>query len=131
MHQAGGRYTITINGVRYMPRGKAIVDPAGLQHQAVVNHDGTVGRTTMAKAVTAELTFDRGKASNNTQRPKWDADFMAPFYDITLAETDANVQHNFSNATIVGEPKIDTETGEVTGLSIACAYADYTQSAIS
>lgn len=125
MHQAGGRITITLGGQRYMPRGKAIIDPAMVEHQVQVNHDGTVARSTMAKAATAELTFDRGKAANGTQRPRWDQDFMLGFYDVTIFEKDANVTHFFSGASLIGTPKIDTETGEVTGLSIATD--NYTQ----
>jgi hypothetical protein len=127
MHQAGGRITITMGGVRYSPRGKAIIDPAGLEHQVVANHDGTVSRSTTTKPTTAELTFDRGTASNGTSRPKWDAAFMLEFYDVTIRENDVGVLHTFTNASLIGSPKIDTETGEVTGLSIACSPENYNQ----
>jgi hypothetical protein len=125
MYQAGGRITITIGGVRYSPRGKATIKPAQVQHAAMTNHDGTVTRSTVAKPAEADLTFDRGQASNGTARPKWDIAFMLPFYDITIAETDVGALHLFTGASIIGEPSIDTETGEVTGLSIATGV--YTQ----
>jgi|GEM_PF-1725068 hypothetical protein len=128
LHQAGGRITITIGGVRYSPRGKATIKPGRLHHTAQTNHDGTVARSTAAKPAEAELTFDRGAASNGTQRPKWDEAFLLPFYDISIAETDAKVLHLFTGAMIIGEPTIDTETGEVTGLSIATD--NYTQTSL-
>jgi hypothetical protein len=128
MYQAGGRISITIGGVRYSPRGKAMIKPAQLQHAAMTNHDGTVSRSTVAKPAEADLTFDRGSNAGGTARPKWDVNFMLPFYDITIAETDVKVLHMFTGATIVGEPAIDTETGEVTGLSIATG--NYTQTNI-
>lgn len=125
MYQAGGRISITIGGVRYSPRGKATIKPARLMHAVQTNHDGTVSRSTTAKPAEADLTFDRGTSTNGTLRPKWDQNFMLPFYDISIAETDVKALHLFTGATLVGEPSIDTETGEVTGLSIATA--NYTQ----
>ena len=130
MYQAGGRIEISFNGSRYSPRGKATIKPAGLQHSGVANHDGTAARTTVAKLVEADLTFDRGSAQNNTARPKWDSGFMQPFYGVTIKETDVGVMHIFSNASIIGDPALDTETGEVTGLTIQCAAADYVQTNI-
>lgn len=119
MHQAGGRITIKLGGVSYSPRGKATIKPARLMHAVQSNHDGSVARSTTAKPAEADLTFDRGKASSGTARPKWDENFMLGFYDVTITETDARVMHMFTGASLIGEPAIDTETGEVTGLSIA------------
>ena len=127
MYQAGGRITITMGGVRFSPRGKATIDAAGLENDIQENHDGTVARTTKSKAVMADLTFDRGNASNGGQRPRWDASFMTPFYDVTITETDVGVQHIFTGAAIKGTPKLDTETGEVSGLSIFTDAASYSQ----
>jgi hypothetical protein len=127
-YQAGGRITITLGGARYSPRGKAVIDSSGVANSAVANHDGTVVRTTNAKPVGAELTFDRGNASANTARPKWNTAFMLQFVNVTIAEIDTGVLHTFSNATIVGQPKIDTETGEVSGLSIMTDDSNYVQS---
>lgn len=128
MYQAGGRISITIGGVRYSPRGKAMIKPAQVQHAAMTNHDGTISRSTVAKPAEADLTFDRGQTLAGTTRPKWDIAFMLPFYDITIAETDVGTLHMFSGASIIGEPAIDTETGEVTGISIATGT--YTQTFI-
>jgi hypothetical protein len=123
MHQAGGRISVNIGGKRFAPRGKASIKPAQLSHEVNVNHDGSVSRSTKPMAATADLTFDRG--ANGF---KWDKGFMLPFVDVTIAETDVGVMHVFTGATIVGEPEIDTETGEVTGLSIATDQ--YTQTKI-
>jgi hypothetical protein len=128
MHQAGGRITISLGGVRYSPRGKATIRPAQVMHAVQVNHDGTVSRSTAAKAAEADLTFDRGAASSGAERPKWDQAFMLQFYDVSIAEIDAKVLHLFTGATLVGEPLIDSETGEVTGLSIATG--NYTQTVL-
>lgn len=125
-HQAGGRISITIGGLKYHPRGKAMINPAGLSHGIVTNQDGSVARTTSAQPVTAEFTFDRGEASGGFARPKWDSAFMREFRDISIREIDTGVTHFFAAATIVGTPSIDTETGEVTGLSIATEEANYT-----
>ena len=129
-YQAGGRIGIVIGGTRYSPRGKATIDGAGLENTSNENHDGTVSRSTKAKKVSAEITLDRGNAANGTQRPKYDAAFMQGFYDCTITETDVGVQHLFTGAFIEGTPKLDTETGEVAGLMIVCAGADYTNTGI-
>ncbi len=127
MYQAGGRITIALGGTRYSPRGKATIDPSGLEHSVNENQDGTVSRSTKAKAVSAELSFDRGQASSGNARPMWDSAFMLQFFDCTILESDAGVLHTFTNASLIGTPKIDTETGEVAGLTIMCAQADYNQ----
>lgn len=114
MHQAGGRISISIAGRRFNPRGRAVIKPAMLSHEANANHDGTVYRTTKAMPATAELSFDRG-----SDRFAWDSSFMTGFVDVTIVERDVGVTHLFTRATLVGEPSIDTETGEVSGLSIA------------
>ena len=129
-YQAGGRIGINIGGTPYSPRGKATIDGAGVSNKRNENHDGTVSRTTMAKACSAEITLDRGNTTTGTQRPMWDATFMNAFYDVTITESDVGIQHLFNNAFIEGEPKLDTETGEVSGLTIVCAGADYTQTTI-
>ena len=116
--------------MRYSPRGKASISPSGLAHATNVNHDGTVSRSTMAKPVRAELTFDRGVAGSGFARPKWDSAFMTPFYRITIAETDAGVMHIFTNASIIGEPILDTETGEISGLSVETSASDYLQTSL-
>lgn len=128
-YQAGGRITINGGGVNYSPRGKATIDAAGVENDANENHDGTVSRSTKSKAVMAEITLDRGKASSGTQRPKYDQSFTQAFLDWTIREEDTGVLHLFSNAFIKGTPKLDTETGEISGCTIVCAAADYTQTA--
>ena len=129
-YQAGGRIRINMGGTIYNPRGKATIDPAGVTNKRNENHDGTVSRSTASKAVSAEVTFDRGNVTSGTQRPRWDSNFMNGFYDVVITETDVGVQHLFNGAFIEGEPKLDTETGEVAGLTIVCAQADYTQTSV-
>lgn len=123
MHQAGGRISINIGGRRFAPRGKASIKPSQQSNTVNVNHDGSVSRSTTATAATCELTFDRGSDKSF----KWDRSFMSAFADVTVSETDVGILHMFTGAIIVGEPVIDTETGEVTGLSIATDK--YTQTA--
>ena len=129
-YQAGGRIRINMGGTVYSPRGKATIDGAGLDNKRNENHDGTVSRSTMSKACSAEITLDRGNVVTGTQRPKWDATFMQGFYDVSITELDVGVQHLFNNAFIEGTPKLDTESGEIAGLTIVCAGADYTQTTV-
>jgi hypothetical protein len=126
-YQAGGRVTITMGGVRYSPRGAVTIDGAGIENSVIANHDDTISVTTANTAVTAQFSFDRGTASSNTARPKWDKTFMSGTYDVTVHEIDTNVLHMFSQARITGKPVLDTATGEVTGLSIAVQSSAYVQ----
>jgi len=130
MHQAGGRITITLGGRRFSPRGRATISGSGLAHSTNVNHDGSVSRSTMAKAVRVELTFDRGAGGSGFERPWWDSEFMRPFYRVTISETDAGVRHVFTNASTIGEPILDTETGEISGLSIETDESNYVRTSL-
>jgi hypothetical protein len=114
-HQAGGRVRITIDGVSYSARNATNIKPAQIQNQVYTNHDGAVSFGTMAQPATAELTFDVGPRDID----RFDAAFMRNFHNVTILEIDRGLLHQFTNAKVVGEPSINTETGEVSGLSIA------------
>ena len=64
------------------------------------------------KLATIELTFGRGVGL------KWDEAMMLEEVDCTFRETDAKVTHLLTGANWSGEPTIDTETGEVSGLKL-------------
>jgi hypothetical protein len=114
-HQAGGRTRVTIDGVNYSPRSAPNIKPTRLQNQVFTNHDSTVAFGTMAQPATAEFTFDVGPKDID----RFGEAFMRDFHNVTILEIDRGVLHQFSNAKVVGEPSVNTETGEVSGLSIA------------
>ena len=131
MRQAGGRITITMGGVQYSPRGKAMINSSGVANSAVANHDGTVSRYTTAKPVAPNSPSTAARRAPTRNGRSGNSTMMLGFYNVTLAEIDANVLHTFANASIVGQPKIDSETGEVTGLSILTDDNNYQQTNIA
>lgn len=116
MDTKGGRYSIRIGGQRFSGRGKATVKPAEATPKAEVNRDGSAYRTVEAKLPMISLSFDRG---SKTQRLVWNAAMILQDVDVTFTEDDANWTHYFTAGSWVGEPDIDTDSGEVSGMSVA------------
>ena len=116
MDTKGGRYSVRIGGQRFSGRGKASIKPAQATPKADPNRDGSAYRTVEAKLAMVSLSLDRG---SKTQAIRWDADMLLRDVDVTFIEDDAGYTHYFTSGSWVGEPDIDTDTGEVTGMSVA------------
>lgn len=112
MDTKGGRFELTINGRTYSGRGKATIKPARAVRENGVNQDGTGYSTVKPMLASLDLSFDRGVGL------KWDEAMMLQEIDVTFKETDAGVTHLFTDANWAGEPEIDSENGEVSGLKI-------------
>ncbi|GJD51087.1 hypothetical protein OPKNFCMD_3838 [Methylobacterium crusticola] len=114
MDTKGGRFTLDINGRTYSGRGKATVEPARVSRENGVNQNGTGYSTVKPKLAKLDLTFDRGVGL------RWDDAMVLAEVDVTFVETDLKtpVTHLYTAASWSGTPSIDTETGEVSGLSI-------------
>lgn len=115
----GGRFTLDINGQSFSGRAKATINPAGATRENVANQDGTKSSMVKPKLPSLELTFDRGVGL------VWDEDMMLLDLNVTFVETDAKRTHLFTDASWSGDPSIDTESGEVSGLKIECSAANY------
>ena len=116
METKGGRYSIKIGGQRFSGRGKATVKPAEATPKVDANRDGSAYRTVEAKIPMISLSFDRGPKS---QAIKWNAAMLLADVDVTFIEDDAGWTHYFTAGSWVGEPDIDTDSGEVSGMSVA------------
>lgn len=121
MHTSGGRVSVTINGVNYSARGIIKLMPANQTNVSGVNQDGTLYRTVSPKARTAELTFDRFVQTQNSNQPLiWDETVLQlTNMAVTFVEQDGGLTHMLTGAFFVGDPQMDTSTGEVEGLTIA------------
>lgn len=111
MPTTGGRVTISFNGRSRSARAEVEIMPARATADAGVNQDGTDFTTVQPKLAGANIRFDRGTMY-------WTEDELLQKPNVTILEIDARITHFFTDATIVGEPSINTATGEVTGLSI-------------
>ncbi|KQP11157.1 hypothetical protein ASF28_08930 [Methylobacterium sp. Leaf99] len=112
MDTKGGRFTLDINGRTYSGRGKATIMPARAVRENDVNSDGTGYSTVKPKLAKLDLSFDRGIGL------RWDEAMMLEELNVTFIETDVRITHLFTRANWSGEPSIDSESGEVSGLSI-------------
>ena len=112
MDTKGGRIEIDINGRTYVARAKATLKPARATRTNGVNQNGTGYSTVAPKLAGIEVTFDRGSGLD------WGEAEMLQEINVTFTEKDAGRVHVFTGARFEGEPSIDTETGEISGLSI-------------
>ena len=115
----GGRFSLDIDGAVFEGRGKATIGPAAAVRENGATSSGAKYSTVKSRLVSLDLTFDRGVGL------KWDADMMLRDLNVTFVETDAKVTHLFTDASWSGEPMIDSDSGEVSGLKIECAGSDY------
>lgn len=121
MHTSGGRVSVTINGVNYSARGAITLDPSNQTNNSGVNQDGTLYRTVSPKARKADLTFDRFVQTQDSNQPLiWDETVLKLVnMQVTFVEQDGGLTHMLTGAFFEGDPKMDTSTGEISGLSIA------------
>jgi len=112
MDTKGGRFTLDINGRTVSGRGAAKIKPARAVPTNGVNMDGTGYSTVEPKLASLELTFDRGVGL------RWDETMLLERINVTFVEDDAGVTHLYTRGRWAGEPEIDSQTGEVSGLTI-------------
>ncbi len=113
MDTKGGRFNMTVNGRVLSGRAKATFETALISLENGANQDGSGYSTVKPKLAKLDLTFDRGKL-------KWTDAMLLETVDVTFTETDLNppVVHLMTGARWSGTPSLDTETGEVSGLSL-------------
>ena len=120
MHTSGGRVTITVNGINYSARGAIKLNPSNISVAAGVNQDATLYRTVAPKARSAQCTFDRFVSQQDGTKLVWNEDVLKMTdMQVTFVESDGGLTHILTGAFFVGDPDMDTSTGEIDGLSIA------------
>ena len=118
MADFGGIMRLSLGSTQFKIRGTFNIDPSGLTVTAITNQDGSNSRTFKPDGYGADL-----KSLENQDGIDWNALMKAPRVGARIVEETTGRLHIFSNAFLVGSPVIDTETGEVTGLSLkADAY---------
>ncbi|MDX2265446.1 MAG: phage tail tube protein [Hyphomicrobiales bacterium] len=115
---AGGRVELTIDGQRYRPRASITIRPTSFEREAEANADGTIFVTT--KPMPAEAEFTLSDQCGLTLETLVNACHI----DATITLVDmANRTYLFSQASVVGRPELDTESGEISGLKIVSQLA--------
>lgn len=108
---AGGRVRITANGKRWSARSSVTIEPINFERSVASNQDGTIYTTTKPMPATAEIVLSDSCNMNI-------ADIMACPLDVTIELVDVRRRYMFTKAIVVGRPKIDTESGAISGLTI-------------
>ena len=109
----GGLITIEVDGVRYpATEGDIIIDPTNISVEGGANHDGSAFYTSKPKLFGAEFSFRKPCGV------RWNDAMRKCSINVTISEEQHNRTHLFTGARIVGEPKLNLSTGEITGASI-------------
>lgn len=110
MQTTGGRITVEIDGRRYFSRGSVKIMPTTVEVENGANMDGTGYSTIKPVLAKAELSFDSRLAIGQAN--------LLSVINVTVREMDTGRMHLFTNARYSGRPNLDTEKGEISGLSI-------------
>lgn len=110
-YAAGGRVRITANGKNWAARTSVTVEPTNFERRVAANQDGSIYTTTMPVPATAEIVLSDSCDMSLD-------DIMSCPLDVTIELVDVRRKYLFTKAVVVGRPKIDTETGAISGLTI-------------
>ena len=121
METKGGRVSIQIGSKTYTARAGVQIMGATIERTNGVNRDGTGFSTVAAKLAKCELTFDRGERLGII----FDDAMLLGEHNVTVSEEDTRITHFFTGAAISGTPTLDTESGEVSGLSFETDRGNY------
>lgn len=117
-YAAGGRASVTINGTRVSPRSVNII-PLNFERDVKSNQDGTI--YTVMKPMPAEADINFSDACGMDIN-----DFMGCPLDVTIDLWDVRRRYLFTKAVVVGRPKINTESGEISGVKITANQVTWT-----
>ena len=107
----GGRVDITLNGTTYHPVADVDYEPSDIEVDTVVNQDGTIGRSVKPKPFKVSITYRRMGGLSVAQ-------LMSESIDFSMIERDTGNSVLLTNAHHEGTPKVNTTTGEVSGLTL-------------
>lgn len=110
---AGGRVILTIDGIRYKTRGGITIRPIPFERTVEAHDDGTHYVMTRARPAEASfrMSFLCGLDLNTLMH--------ACHIDVTFDLIDMKKRFLYTKASVLGRPEINTESGEVSGLSVA------------
>lgn len=107
----GGRVDITIDGATYHPVADVEIEGANVENEAVVNQDGTIGRSIKPKPYRVKISF-RDMAGLDVN------DLMTRTFDFSCVERDLGRSILLTAAFMEGTPSRNTVNGEISGLTV-------------
>jgi hypothetical protein len=118
-YEFGGRISIEVDGTFYRARGDISLMPSNVEVAAEAHQDGTMFSTSKPRLYGAEMSFSQPCGL------VWDEALRKCRVNVTIVEESNNRTHLFTKARIVGNPKLNLSTGEVSGVSIAAAIYSF------
>lgn len=119
-YAAGGLVRITANGAQWSARSSVTVEPTNFERTVASNQDGTIYTTTKPVPASSEIVL------SDSCDMDLDAVMSCPL-DVTIELTQVRRRYMFTKAVVVGRPKIDTETGAISGLTITSGNVTQTK----
>jgi|SRR6476661_6926570 len=113
---SGGRVTITIDGKHYSSRGGVRIMPSVVSKSVGMNDDGTMYTTSKAVPARAEFTLSDKCGLDPTQL------IRGCKVDVTVDQIDMRRKWLYTQATVLGDPTIDSDSGAISGLSVASPF---------
>ncbi|TWD54544.1 tail tube protein [Agrobacterium vitis] len=114
MSDFGGMMHVNFGGVPLVLRGAFKLNPVNTKTEVKTNFDGSIGRVFTPQAPMADVTLEDTLPAGVT----WQQLIMAAPTTIAIIEDQIGVIHTFVGAVIEGEPSVNREDGEVSGLKI-------------
>lgn len=116
----GGVFRVkTSTGEVLSLRGQMSIKSSGRSVEIITNQDGQINGSETLTPVAVSVTFVDPSGKYR--------DLLRGRRDWTFIEEDTGVTHYLTNAKVSGEPEENRHTGEISGLSVNCAYSDYTR----
>ena len=110
-YASGGLVTVAINGIMYSPRSVSVT-PFNFERDVKSNQDGTI--YTITKPVPAEADISLSDYCGLDLSA-----IMGCPIDATIDFTTMRRRYLFTKGVVIGRPKINAETGEISAVKIS------------
>ncbi|MCI0555738.1 MAG: phage tail tube protein [Anaerolineae bacterium] len=109
----GGRIAITVGEHVFSGRGDCEIEPRTEEREAGMTNDGKMFGIVRAKTAKMEIVF-----ANLCERDPLELFDFKCKVNVTVEEIDRGFRHLFTEAMIIGTPRINLSTGEVSGIMV-------------
>jgi Phage tail tube protein len=120
---AGGRVELTIDGEKYSLRSAVTVRPSRISVEGGANQDGSPYYTTSPQLAEADIVL-----SDRCGLPT-DKLINGCLVDATIRLVDVKRTYLFTRSRLTGRPSLNSENGEISGMTIMSAQARQTNRA--
>jgi hypothetical protein len=112
----GGVIEFIVNGVPYSTTGDVVVYPSRYESEHQANNDGSMSVQKTPKVPSAEITLRSHCAFDPSELTEQCT------LDVVIRQPTAKKRYMFPKAAIVGDPQMNLQSGEVSGLMVASPH---------